>query len=90
MKTLRKLEIRDFPGVSVVKNLPSNAGYVGLIPCWGTEIPHATGQLSQHTAAKESPHATKKSQHSQNTKKKKIRNKWNFLNLIEHLQKTYS
>ena len=52
MKTLRKLEIRDFPGVSVVKNLPSNAGYVGLIPCWGTKIPHATGQLSQHTATK--------------------------------------
>ena len=70
MKTLRTLEIRVFPGGPVVKNLPSNAGYVGLIPCWGTKIPHATGQLSQHTATKESPHAKKKSQHSQNKKNK--------------------
>ena len=70
MKTLRTLEIRVFPGGPVVKNLPSNAGYVGLIPCWGTKIPHATGQLSQHTATKESPHATKKSQHIQNKKNK--------------------
>ena len=36
----------DFPGGPVVKNLPSNAGDVGLIPDWGTKIPHATGQLS--------------------------------------------
>ena len=30
----------------MVKNLPSNAGKVGLIPGWGTKIPHAKGQLS--------------------------------------------
>ena len=36
----------DFPGGSVVKNLPCNAGDMGLIPGWGTKIPHATGQLS--------------------------------------------
>ena len=70
MKTLRILGIRAFPGGPVVKNLPFNAGYVGLIPCWRTKIPHATGQLSQHTATKESPHATKKSQHSQKKKNK--------------------
>ena len=26
----------------MVKNLPSSAGDVGLIPGWGTKIPHAT------------------------------------------------
>ena len=36
----------DFPGGPVVKNPPSNAGDSGLIPGWGTRIPHATGQLS--------------------------------------------
>ena len=30
----------------MVKNPPSNAGNVGLIPGWGTKIPHAMGQLS--------------------------------------------
>ena len=35
----------DFPGGPVVKNLPSNAGDVGLIPGQGTEIPHV-GQIS--------------------------------------------
>ena len=38
-------QLRDFPGGPVVKNLPSNAGDVGSISCWGTKIPHATGQL---------------------------------------------
>ena len=44
------IEIRngDFPDVSVVKNLPSNAGNEGLIPGWGTKIPLAMGQLSPH------------------------------------------
>ena len=27
----------DFPGGPVVKNLPSNAGDVGLIPGWGNK-----------------------------------------------------
>ena len=43
----------DFPGVLVVKNPPTNAGDVGLIPGWETKIPHATGQLSPHTATAE-------------------------------------
>ena len=37
---------KDFPGGSLVKNLPSNAGDAGLTPGWGTGIPHAEGQLS--------------------------------------------
>ena len=42
----KKKNFRDFPGGPVVKNLPSNAGDVGLIPGQGTKIPRATGQLS--------------------------------------------
>ena len=34
----------------MVKNLPSNAGNTGLIPGWGTKIPHTVGQPSPHTA----------------------------------------
>ena len=37
---------RDFPGSPVVKNPPSNAGDTDSISGRGTEIPHATGQLS--------------------------------------------
>ena len=36
-----KLNKGDFPGGSVVKNLPSTAGGVGSIPGQGTKIPHA-------------------------------------------------
>ena len=42
--------------VQVVKNLPSNAEGVDSIPGRGTKIPHATGQLSQHTATTEPAH----------------------------------
>ena len=41
----------------MVKNLPSNAGYVGLIPGWGTKIPHAAGQLSLCAATTEPVHS---------------------------------
>ena len=44
---------RDFPGGSVVKNPPSNAGDTGSIPGRGTKIPHAVGQLSLHAATTE-------------------------------------
>ena len=37
---------QDFPSGPVVKNPPSNAGDMGLIPGQGTKIPHAEGQLS--------------------------------------------
>ena len=40
------------PNGPVVKNLPPNAGDVGSIPGRGTKIPHASGQLSLHTAMK--------------------------------------
>ena len=43
----------DFPGGPVVKNLLSNAGNMGSVPGWGTRIPHATEQRSQHTTATE-------------------------------------
>ena len=33
----------DFAGSPVVKTLPSNAGRLGLIPGWGSRIPHALG-----------------------------------------------
>ena len=33
----------------MVKNLPSSAGDMGLIPGQGTKIPHISGQLSPHT-----------------------------------------
>ena len=36
----------DFSGGPGVENLPSNAGVPGLIPGWGTKIPHATGKPS--------------------------------------------
>ena len=38
----------------MVKNLPANAGGVGLIFDWGTRIPHGKGQLSLHAATTES------------------------------------
>ena len=41
-----KIKTGDFPSCPVVKNPPSNAGDTGLIPGWGTKIPHASGQLS--------------------------------------------
>ena len=34
-----KRNLRDFPGGPVVKNLPSNAGDAGSIPCQETKIP---------------------------------------------------
>ena len=40
---------RDYPGGPGAKNLPSNVGYVGLIPGWGTKLPRAEEQLSSCT-----------------------------------------
>ena len=37
----------------MVKNPPSNAGDMGLIPGQGTKIPHATGQLSPRATTTE-------------------------------------
>ena len=49
--------MRDFPGGSVVKNLPCNAGVMGLIPGQGTKIPHATEQLSWRASTIEPRHS---------------------------------
>ena len=38
--------LSGLPRDPVVKNPPSGAGGVGLIPGWGTEIPHVSEQLS--------------------------------------------
>ena len=43
---------RDFPGRPMAKSLPSNAGDTGLIPGWGTKIPHVVGQLSQFVSTR--------------------------------------
>ena len=47
---LKSLDLKvnpwDFSGGPVVKNLPSSARDAGSIPGWGTNIPHASGQLS--------------------------------------------
>ena len=51
----KKKKKRDFPGGPVVKNPPSSAGDAGLIPGWGTKIPHAAGQLSPCTTTREKP-----------------------------------
>ena len=56
----------DFPGGPAVKNLPSNAGNVSLIPGQRTNITHVLRQLSLCTSAGESPQATNKTQCSQN------------------------
>ena len=48
----------DFPGSPVVKNLLSSAGDMGSILGWGTEIPHAMGQLSPCATTTESMHST--------------------------------
>jgi len=38
----------NFPGETVVKNLPCNAQDMGSIPCWGTKIPHAATEPACH------------------------------------------
>ena len=51
MNKLRLL--RHFPGVPVVKTLPSNAGGVGLIPGLGTKTPHAVRPKNQNIKQKQ-------------------------------------
>ena len=41
----------------MVKNLPSNAGDIGLIPGPGTHIPHAIEQLNPCTATTQPRHS---------------------------------
>ena len=49
-----KTEIGDFPGGSVVENLPCNAGDADLIPGGETKIPHDWEKLSFRTTTRES------------------------------------
>ena len=42
-----------YPGGSVVKNLPANAGDTDSIPGWRTKIPHALEQLGLRVATTE-------------------------------------
>ena len=42
-----KERLEDFPGVPVVKNLPSSIGDMGLIPGQGTKIPHVHAKSLQ-------------------------------------------
>ena len=49
----RSSNVEDFPGSAVVRNLPSNAGHVGSIPGWETEIPHVLRQLSPCTTTRQ-------------------------------------
>ena len=48
------MQIQDFPGGPVVKNLPANRGDMGSIP--GPEIPHATEQQSLSATTTDSLH----------------------------------
>lgn len=57
-------------GISLVKDLPSNAGDVGSVPGWETKIPHAEGKLSHCLPQPESLCTATKTRCSQ--KKKKI------------------
>ena len=50
--SLKKWDL-DFPGGSVVENLPANAGDTGLIPDARTKILHITEQLSTCTTTTE-------------------------------------
>ena len=71
---LKSDSLRNFPGDPVVKNLPSNAGDVGLILGWGIKILYVSEQLSPCTATRETPHTSTKRPHdamkTQGSKKK--------------------
>ena len=47
------MTLKDLPGSPVIKNLPSNAGGMVLIPGWGTKIPHPLEQLNPSTTSRE-------------------------------------
>ena len=53
------LILNSIIGGSGVKNLPSNAGDVGSVLDWGTQILHAMGELSLHEATTEAQHRQK-------------------------------
>ena len=44
---------RDFPGGSIVRTLPSDAGHAGSIPDQGAKIPHTSGPKIQNIKQKQ-------------------------------------
>ena len=69
---LKTFDHQDFHCGPVVKNPSCNTGDVGLIPGWGTKIPHATEQLNLCIITREPvcpqekiPHAATQTQCSQ-------------------------
>ena len=81
---LKSDSLRNSPGGPVVKNLPSNAGDVGLILGWGIKILYVSEQLSLCIATRETlhtstkrPHDAMKTQGSKKKKKKKLIEKKN-------------
>ena len=55
----------SFDGGPVVKNSPCNVGDKGLIPCWGTKIPHIVETVSPSAPTPEPMHHNKPSQVTQ-------------------------
>ena len=55
---ISKARKREFPGIPVVKNLPSSAEDLVSIPGQGARIPHATGQISPLSSTREKPKTT--------------------------------
>ena len=47
-----KIYVEGFPGGPLDENLLPNAMDMGSISSWGTNMPHATGQLSLHATSK--------------------------------------
>ena len=62
IKKKKKPEIGDFPGGSVVENLPCNAGDANSIPGGETKIPHDWEKLSFQTSTTESVHRQRRFQ----------------------------
>ena len=58
-----KIANGNFLGGPVVKNMPSNAGDVDLIPDQGPKIPYALGQLNLRTITREKPLCHKERSH---------------------------
>ena len=78
-KVQEKLFKGYFPGGTVVKTLPSNAGDMGSIPGWGTKL---ACPKSLHATMK-SPCASMKTHQSQNKEEKVNRERQrNFFNCV--------
>ena len=62
------LKTEDFSGGPMVKNLPSNAGDMSLIPSQETETLCAGGQLRPHATTRESPQSQQRPSAANNKK----------------------